>query len=461
MSYQKVALLSLAMSISTTGTLFLIPSNQAKAATTTIQIQDLRFSLPGIKHIVSDGDTLWALSRNYNITIEAIASANHGIDYHSLQIGQELNIPIIIENNLKSEDTLLFSLPIDAEINQNIGVNQYQLIDQNFELSFNNLENLSNLLENSTISDLTISDNLNNKSNLTQIQNNNPSKLTKPILVQKSFNQNKISQYKPFKSMGGSFTDEGFIDSDVSSNDSENKLRPLFPLEDQENQSSSVAPTTDTNLDAYVEKLKTDIKIMRLEYLNRQQNLDNNPTLRSNNNLEEENNHHYNLASNNRNVHRSYGHNQMIEAVKPELPPLSSSDNYLPETPPEFDGYIWPAKGVMTSGYGWRWGRLHKGIDIAAPIGTPIMAAGAGEVVSAGWNSGGFGKLVKLKHPDGSLSLYAHNNRILVRKGQKVKQGQQIAEMGSTGFSTGPHLHFEIHPPGKGAANPMAFLPRK
>jgi murein DD-endopeptidase MepM/ murein hydrolase activator NlpD len=148
------------------------------------------------------------------------------------------------------------------------------------------------------------------------------------------------------------------------------------------------------------------------------------------------------------------------ETVSPELPPLSVPDDYLPNTPMKFTGYIWPAKGVLTSGYGWRWGRMHKGVDIAAPIGTPIAAAAAGEVISAGWNSGGYGNLVKIKHPDGSVTLYAHNSRILVRSGQMVEQGDLIALMGSTGYSTGPHLHFEIHPPGQGAVNPIAYLPR-
>jgi len=147
--------------------------------------------------------------------------------------------------------------------------------------------------------------------------------------------------------------------------------------------------------------------------------------------------------------------------VSPGVPPLSKPDMYLPDSPTRFNGYIWPSNGVITSGYGRRWGRMHKGIDIAAPIGTPIMAAAPGVVVSAGWNSGGYGKLVEIKHPDGSLTLYAHNSRIFVRRGQQVGQGQRIAAMGSTGYSTGPHLHFEVHPRGRGAANPMAYLPRK
>jgi murein DD-endopeptidase MepM/ murein hydrolase activator NlpD len=147
--------------------------------------------------------------------------------------------------------------------------------------------------------------------------------------------------------------------------------------------------------------------------------------------------------------------------VSPKLPSLNAPDMYLPDSPTQFNGFIWPAKGVLTSGYGRRWGRMHKGIDIAAPIGTPIFAAAPGVVVSAGWNSGGYGNLVELQHPDGSLTLYAHNHRILVRRGQEVAQGQQISEMGSTGRSTGPHLHFEVHPYGRGAVNPIAYLPRK
>jgi len=147
--------------------------------------------------------------------------------------------------------------------------------------------------------------------------------------------------------------------------------------------------------------------------------------------------------------------------VSPDLPPLPGPDTYLPGGTMRFNGYIWPSEGILTSGYGWRWGRMHRGIDIAGPIGTPIVAAAPGVVTYAGWNSGGYGNLVELEHPDGSLTLYAHNQRILVNKGQKVTQGQQIAEMGSTGRSTGPHLHFEIHPSGQGAVNPMALLPRE
>ena len=103
---------------------------------------------------------------------------------------------------------------------------------------------------------------------------------------------------------------------------------------------------------------------------------------------------------------------------------------------------------------------MHQGIDIAAPFGTPIVAAASGEVISVGWLSG-YGNLVKLKHLDGSITLYAHNNRNLVSHGQKVAQGEQIAEMGSTGHSTGPHLHFEIHSPNQEILNPLALLSKR
>lgn len=146
--------------------------------------------------------------------------------------------------------------------------------------------------------------------------------------------------------------------------------------------------------------------------------------------------------------------------VSPELPPLSAPDTYLPKGGAVFTGYIWPAKGELSSGYGSRWGRMHAGIDIAAPVGTPIFASAPGVITYAQWNDGGYGNLVEVTHPDGSTTLYAHNERILVREGQQVEQGQQISEMGSTGFSTGPHLHFELHPRGQGAVDPIALLPR-
>lgn len=120
--------------------------------------------------------------------------------------------------------------------------------------------------------------------------------------------------------------------------------------------------------------------------------------------------------------------------------------------------FSWPAAGVLTSRYGRRWGRMHKGIDIAGPIGTPINSAASGIVVFAGW-SDSYGNLVEVKHNDGTTTRYGHNSRLLVSVGQTVAQGQQVSEMGSTGRSTGSHLHFEIRPGGGDAVNPMSHLP--
>ncbi|MBE9078806.1 peptidoglycan DD-metalloendopeptidase family protein [Romeria aff. gracilis LEGE 07310] len=147
------------------------------------------------------------------------------------------------------------------------------------------------------------------------------------------------------------------------------------------------------------------------------------------------------------------------QTVSPEMPLLPDAGEYLPEAPDYFDGYIWPTRGTVTSGYGWRWGRMHRGVDVAGPVGTPIVAAAAGVIERSGWNSGGYGNLVDIRHSDGSMTRYAHNNRLLVRQGQSVRQGQQVAEMGSTGYSTGPHLHFEVHMPNQGTVNPVAYLP--
>lgn len=149
--------------------------------------------------------------------------------------------------------------------------------------------------------------------------------------------------------------------------------------------------------------------------------------------------------------------------------PTMSGGASFPALPPlpgmEMDSignqsFMWPAKGVFTSGFGWRWGRMHKGIDIANNVGTPIVAARDGVVKFSGWSSG-YGYLVELSHSDGSSTRYAHNSRLLVRKGQIIPQGVRISLMGSTGRSTGPHLHFEIRQHGGSALDPMAQLPSR
>jgi murein DD-endopeptidase MepM/ murein hydrolase activator NlpD len=113
--------------------------------------------------------------------------------------------------------------------------------------------------------------------------------------------------------------------------------------------------------------------------------------------------------------------------------------------------------GRVTSGFGSRWGRAHKGLDIAAPIGTPIHVPMAGEVIASGPASG-FGLWVRIRHDDGTVTTYGHVNRALVRVGEQVTAGQEIAEVGNRGHSTGPHLHVEVQTPGGVTVNPRPWL---
>lgn len=106
--------------------------------------------------------------------------------------------------------------------------------------------------------------------------------------------------------------------------------------------------------------------------------------------------------------------------------------------------FIKPAKGIISSSFGPRWGRFHKGTDIAANTGTPIVSADGGVIEFAGYNSGGYGNMVIVNHMNGYKTVYAHANTVDVKVGQIVDSGDKIATVGNTGDSTGPHLHFEI-----------------
>lgn len=120
---------------------------------------------------------------------------------------------------------------------------------------------------------------------------------------------------------------------------------------------------------------------------------------------------------------------------------------------------IWPTNGVVSSPYGLRWNGsdFHPGIDIANDMGTPIVATADGVVSTAGWNSGGYGNMVDIEHGNGIMTRYAHASQVVVTAGQHVRRGQLIAYMGSTGFSTGPHVHYEVRINGQ-AVNPVSYL---
>jgi len=119
----------------------------------------------------------------------------------------------------------------------------------------------------------------------------------------------------------------------------------------------------------------------------------------------------------------------------------------------------WPVTAPrISSPFGRRWGKDHEGIDMAAPVGTPVHAAASGKVIYAGDQVRGYGNMVVIRHDGDIVTVYAHNSVLLVRTGDSVALGQEIARVGDTGRSTAPHLHFEVRR-GDSPRDPMQFLP--
>lgn len=154
------------------------------------------------------------------------------------------------------------------------------------------------------------------------------------------------------------------------------------------------------------------------------------------------------------------------DALEAESARLASIVSAAPAPPPpgtvpavpstSGSGFIWPVRGTLVSPFGQRWGRLHSGIDIAAPAGTPIAASSSGQVVYAGSMSG-YGLIVVIQHAGGIATAYAHNSSIAVSVGQTVTQGQTIAAVGCTGRCFGDHVHFEVRVGGS-PVDPMGYL---
>jgi murein DD-endopeptidase MepM/ murein hydrolase activator NlpD len=125
-------------------------------------------------------------------------------------------------------------------------------------------------------------------------------------------------------------------------------------------------------------------------------------------------------------------------------------------TTPSAAGLIWPVSGPITSPFGWRWGRMHTGIDIGVPYGTPIHAAASGTVIYCGWEEG-YGNFVVIDHGGNLATAYAHQSQIAVACGQQVQQGDVIGYVGCTGHCFGPHLHFEVRIDGN-PVDPLGYL---
>lgn len=153
-------------------------------------------------------------------------------------------------------------------------------------------------------------------------------------------------------------------------------------------------------------------------------------------------------------------HTEVVFAAPTTLyPSLPSVDNYIPYINEEETNYSIPlprGSYTVSSHYGWRWGREHQGIDLSAPTGTPVLASKAGVVVLSQWY-GAYGYTVIIEHSDGERTLYAHLSATGTNVGTTIPQGRVIGWVGSTGRSTGPHLHFEIRT-GQGPIDPRLAL---
>jgi LysM repeat protein len=148
-------------------------------------------------------------------------------------------------------------------------------------------------------------------------------------------------------------------------------------------------------------------------------------------------------------------------AARPPRTPIGRGSPGVARSGPADEGslrFLWPVRGRLSSGYGMRRGRPHEGIDLAAPAGTPIHAAESGRVIHSG-RLGSYGNVVIVKHVGAYRTVYAHARKLYVHEGDFVERGQKLAEVGSTGRSSGPHLHFEIRR-ATSPRDPLAFLSR-
>jgi len=147
---------------------------------------------------------------------------------------------------------------------------------------------------------------------------------------------------------------------------------------------------------------------------------------------------------------------QAIAAAQAQVRSRLAAAQGSTDSTPSSSGLIWPVSGPVVSPFGYRWGRLHAGIDIAVPYGTPIHAAGAGTVVLAGWVSG-YGNYTCIDHGGGMATCYAHQSSFAISQGAAVSQGQVIGYVGCTGHCFGPHLHFEVRINGT-PVDPLGYL---
>ncbi len=147
-----------------------------------------------------------------------------------------------------------------------------------------------------------------------------------------------------------------------------------------------------------------------------------------------------------------------VEIITPSEPAVTDGPTSPEPAEPSREKFLWPVNGTINSGFGARGSSFHDGVDIAAPEGTPIRAIERGEVIYSD-QLRGYGNIVIIRHAEGIVSVYAHNESNLVREGQSVARGEVVARVGRTGRVTGPHLHFEIRK-NNSAQDPLQHFPR-
>jgi len=231
---------------------------------------------------------------------------------------------------------------------------------------------------------------------------------------------------------------EQLLQLSKKANSLQDELDQLTQMETELRQLSGTAPAEDTNANAGSNEGDGTHNGQGGPYI--QPNMDN--VSEALNNIEK------NIAV------RKASLQQLKEAMK-EQQQVVAVQNGISSSIPS----IWPARGDVSSPYGMRWGGsdFHPGMDIANDFGTPIVATADGVVTTAGWNSGGYGNMVDIDHGNGIMTRYGHAQQVVVQAGQRVRRGQVIAYMGSTGFSTGPHVHYEVRVNGQ-LVNPVNYL---
>jgi len=156
-------------------------------------------------------------------------------------------------------------------------------------------------------------------------------------------------------------------------------------------------------------------------------------------------------------LHEAAGLLQASASLAAQIRSAQSRSSYSAgDSTPSAAGFIWPVNGPVVSPFGWRWGRMHEGIDIGVGYGTPIRAAASGRVVYAAWMDG-YGNLVAIDHGRGISTAYGHQSSIAVGVGQVVSQGETVGYVGCTGHCFGPHLHFEVRINGS-PVDPLGYL---